>query len=371
MKKINTLLFGHVFLFFLISILTIYSASVFSSVAGSQLIFKQIIWYILGFLVALIIIRKNNNFFYKNAWLFYFIGLLLLVYVLVFAVPINNSRCWIVIPGLGSFQPSEFMKIALIFVLGKTIHDFRVANSCPTIYQEFIFILKTIFIFLVPIILTFMQPDTGAVIIYAVIYVFMMLFSGIRIRWFVFALIALLVLLGIGGYIYYFNEDLFVNLFGYSMYYRIERIFLWKKGAGLQLENALAAIGSAFLIGHGYNNTPIYFPEAINDFIFAVYASNFGFIGVFLLIGLFFSFDLLILNLLKQKTNYFNKYIVGGILGLILFQQIQNIGMTIGLFPITGITLPFISYGGSSLFSYMIIVGILSNVSFERNRLFN
>ena len=121
-------------------------------------------------------------------------------------------------------------------------------------------------------------------------------------------------------------------------------------------------------MGHGYNQTPIYFPESSTDFIFAVYASNFGYIGVMILLILIFYLDLQIILLAKKKIQDTNHFIISGILGMLLFQQIQNIGMTVGLLPITGITLPFVSYGGSSLLSYMLLVGILLNISTEKNR---
>ena len=232
------------------------------------------------------------------------------------------------------------------------------------------FVIKTLFVILIPALLTFLQPDTGAVIIYLVIYIFMMFISGIRLRWFLFAFLILGILVGIVGGIYFINETLFIKIFGTSFYYRIERLFMWRDGVGLQLENAISAIGSSGLFGHGFNNTPIYFPEAATDFIFAVYASNFGLCGVFILISLFILFDWYIISLIKKKNISKNKYILSGVVGMLLFQQIQNIGMTVGLLPITGITLPFISYGGSSLLSYMIIIGIIINISSSKAKRF-
>ena len=138
-------------------------------------------------------------------------------------------------------------------------------------------------------------------------------------------------------------------------------------GSGLQLENALVAIGSAGFFGHGYNNTPIYFPELSTDFIFAVFSSNFGLLGVIVLLGLILYLDINIIMLTRRKIQDTDKFIVAGILGMLIFQQIQNIGMTVGLLPITGITLPFVSYGGSSLLSYMLIVGILLNISLKKS----
>ena len=121
----------------------------------------------------------------------------------------------------------------------------------------------------------------------------------------------------------------------------------------------------------GINNTPIYFPEPQTDFIFAVYANNFGFIGVLVLLGLIAFFDIRLILIALRNTNLTNKYIISGIVGMLIYQQFQNIGMTFGIIPITGITLPFISYGGSSLLSYMIMMGIVFNISNETIRYTN
>ena len=118
-------------------------------------------------------------------------------------------------------------------------------------------------------------------------------------------------------------------------------------------------------MGHGFRNTPIYFPEAQTDFIFAVFASNFGLLGSLILLSLIALFDIRISLIAMRSNTNINKYIIGGILGMLIYQQLQNIGMTFGLMPITGITLPFISYGGSSLISYMIMIGIVFNISRE------
>jgi cell division protein FtsW (lipid II flippase) len=258
-----------------------------------------------------------------------------------------------------------------MLVLASMIHSFRSKYKNPGIKEEFIFILKTLVIVGIPSILTFLQPDTGCVLMYLIIYASMMFVSGLRMRWFATAIFLFTILiLGI-MWLYFFKEGLFIKIFGTSIYYRLERIFNWSTGSGLQLENALAAIGSAGLFGHGYNNTPIYFPESSTDFIFAVYASNFGLVGVFILFAIIIFLDINIFTLTRKKIEDTNKYIIAGILGMLLFQQIQNIGMTIGLFPITGITLPFISYGGSSLLSYMLLVGILLNISVKKNRTYH
>jgi rod shape determining protein RodA len=136
----------------------------------------------------------------------------------------------------------------------------------------------------------------------------------------------------------------------------------------MQLTNALTAISSAGIFGFGFNHTPIYFPEAHTDFIFSVYASNFGLIGSILLLTLLIYFDLRLVNIAVKSNININKYIMAGILGMLLYQQIQSIGMNLGLLPITGITLPFISYGGSSLIVLMFSSGILLNISKHASR---
>lgn len=365
-ERINYNVFYFIFLFFIMSFISIYSTLIYTSPSLGNLTFKQSLWFIIGIAVVFVIVKVKNRFLFNNAEIIYSVILFLLLLLLFIGTPINNSKCWFIIPGLGSIQPSEFMKIAIMLMLGKVIFNYR-RSSSHSGWEEFLLITKCLIVVILPSILTFLQPDTGAVIIYLVIFSFMMLFSGIKMRWFLFALLFLFVIVGICGGIYFFNEELFVQIFGTSMYYRIERLFMWKDGIGLQLENALASIGSSGLFGHGFNNIPIYFPESSTDFIFAAYASNFGFLGVIVSFLLFLFFDLYILSIVKMKKNSIDRYVLVGILGMIIFQQIQNIGMTVGLFPITGITLPFISYGGSSLISYMIIVGIIINSTREKN----
>ncbi|MBQ3307971.1 MAG: FtsW/RodA/SpoVE family cell cycle protein [Bacilli bacterium] len=366
--KINLRILIPIILLSIISIITINSALMYTSKSLGNLALKQTIWYGIGWLLVIILMKLKNEYLYRRTWILYIVGNLLLIGLLLFADPINSSKCWFTIPGIGSIQPSEFMKIFLMLTLATMIHNFRNDYDTPTWKQEFIFILKTLMIVAIPSILTFLQPDTGCVIIYLVIYISMMFTSGIRIQWFIIAFILLGITIGGFLYLYLYKENIFIKIFGSSIYYRLERIIKWKEGSGLQLENALTAIGSAGLFGHGYNKTPIYFPESSTDFIFAVYASNFGFIGVIILLAIILYLDVNIIVLSKKKIEDTDKFIISGIIGMLLFQQIQNIGMTIGLAPITGITLPFVSYGGSSLLSYMLIAGILLNISQKKNR---
>lgn len=366
-NKIDYSILGFVFIFFLISVVTINSALTYLPSDVGNLALKQVIWYGVGLLLVFIIFKVKNEYLYRNAWFFYILCNLLLLCLLLFAPAINNSKCWFIIPKIGSFQPSEFTKISLMLVLGTMINNFRLDYEEPSIKEEFMFLLKTFIVVLIPSILTFLEPDTGVVIIYFIIYISMLFASGIRLRWFI--ILGGIILLAIGLVLgcYFTSEKLFVSIFGNNLYYRFERVFNWKSGSGLQLENALAAIGSAGVFGHGYNKTPIYFPESGTDFIFAVFASNFGLLGCFLFLLLLLLFDGKLFFIAIKKISLTDKFVLAGIIGMLIFQQIQNIGMTIGLLPITGITLPFISYGGSSLLSYMILIGIILNIREEHS----
>ena len=358
-------------IFALISIITIYSAQTILPSYLQNLALRQIIWYVVGFGLAYFMMFIGNDFIYDHAWVLYGIGILTLVGLFFFGTDINDARCWYTIPGVGTIQPSEFMKIILIITLGTVIHDFNENFSNPSLMEEFKFLIKVGIIVLIPSILTFLQPDTGVVLIYLLITFVMLFISGIRYRWFIIAIGLLLALVGVVLGIYFINQDLFVDIFGTSFFLRVDRLLDWSNKSGYQLENGLLSIGSGGIFGTGIKNTPLYFPEAQTDFVFAVYASNFGFIGSMFLILLLLFFDIRLIQIaLKSRSNK-NKYVIAGIVGMLIYQQIQNIGMTIGLMPITGITLPFISYGGSSLLSYMIMAGIIFNISNETLRYTN
>ena len=366
--KLDKSILFFVFIFFIVSIISIYSAQMYLSPTLGNLSLKQAFWYLIGIIIIFIIIKMNNKFFYKYAWYIYLANCVLLLGLLFVAPDINGSKCWYIIKGIGSIQPSEFMKISLILMLARLLDSFNKNHKNPTLKDEFVLLLQVLIIVGIPSFLTFLEPDTGAVIIYLIITLAMLFISGIRPFWFILLGFILTIFIGSFLYIYFLEQDLFINIFSSSFFYRMDRIINWKVGSGMQLENSLAAIGSSYLLGHGFNNTPIYFPEAGTDFIFSIFSSNFGFIGSFFLIIIFLLFILRIINIGKNTVNRIDKYIIIGIVSIFLYQQIQNIGMTIGLLPITGITLPFISYGGSSLIAYMILIGLILNINNNRDK---
>jgi len=355
----------------IVSITTIYSAEQLLPMAMHDLYIKQSIWFIIGFIVAYSIMSLGNEIIYKNVWLLYGLGIAMLLLLLIFGTPINGAKCWVMLPGIGSVQPSEFMKIILIITLAHTINNFNERKKEPTVAEELKFLTHIAILVLIPTILTFLQPDTGMVIIYLIITLVMLFISGIRYGWFIFFFGSLILALTVIISLYFFQQDLFIKLFGTNLFYRLDRLLDWSSGIGMQLKNSITVIGAAGLTGYGFAKTPLYFPEPHTDFIFAVFSSNYGLIGSILLIALLLFFNYQLLNLTTKNISNINKYLIAGVFGMLVYQQIQSIAMTIGLLPITGITLPFISYGGSSLLSYMIMIGIVFNISNQSIRFTN
>lgn len=365
MKKkifIDKYLIFCVLLFFLISITSIYSFTSFLSSDSYSLIKKQIIFYLIGFVFVYFIIKIGIKKILKYSYLIYFINVLLLLLVLLFGEEINGIRAWFSIPFIGSFQPSEFMKIGIVLVVSKLVDNF--SKKKTSFFDEILLIVKIGIVILIPSILTFLEPDTGAVIIYLIIMLVILFLSDIKRIWLVLGLGIFGLIIFSVIYLYYFKEDVFINILGSNFFYRLDRLLDWANSSGMQLENSVIAIGSSNLFGNGPNNILIYFPEGHTDFIFSSFASIYGLFGILILFGTIILFDLKVLKISKNKDNIY-KYIVVCFLTIILFQQIQNISMTVGILPIMGITLPFISYGGSSLLSYMIILGIILSINNE------
>lgn len=355
-KNINLII--PIIIFFIISISSIYSSLSYLTTSMHDIFYKQIIFYVLGFIIIILLNKIGIKKLLSYAYLIYGINILLLVLVLLFGKEVNGSRAWFQIPYLGSFQPSEFMKIGLILILAKIIDDYKNNNK-----SDIKLIIKILILVAIPSILTFLEPDTGAVIIYFIIAIIMLFSSGLKNKWFILGIIFIISILAIVFYLYFYEADLFIEIIGNNFFYRLDRIFDWTTKSGMQLENSMISISSSGLFGHGFNQVPIYFPEPQTDFIFATFTSNFGLFGAIILIITIIYFDLTIINIaLKQKKDIY-KYILSGFLGVIYFGQFQNIAMTIGITPIMGITLPFISYGGSSLLSYMIILGIIFSIN--------
>ena len=314
------------------------------------LLYKQIIWILIGIVIILFITVIDNNIIYKNSHIIYIICNIFLLLLLFFAEPINGSKCWFKIPGLGNIQISEFTKISLIIFLS----DYLSKNNK--------IIFKSIIIVLIPSILTFLEPDTGAVLMYSIIVLAILFALKISYKWYLGGTLIITSCIFLILYLYCFNINLFIKILGSSFFLRIERLIDWFNKEGMQLNNSMMAISIGGLLGTGINKNLVYFPEGHTDFIFATISSHLGFLGSFILIITILLFDIRIINLAIQSKSKRDSLLLVGFISVLFYQQFQNIGMTFGILPITGITLPFISYGGSSILSYSILVGMYMNI---------
>ncbi len=374
------------------SFIAIYSAfHLITLKNGPELIQKQFLWYVIGMIALTFIMYIGNDSIYDFAKIAYWILLGCLLYLFInkeivnrffglstnlpFASRVNGATSWFNFPGIGSFQPSEFMKVVLIIITAKTIDTHNSNKVFDSFHSDIDLFIKIGKWALPPLILTLLQPDTGIVIITVISLGIMLLCAGIRKEWVIIAGGIILIFSIIFFFLYFFHFDFLSSLFGTNGAYKLNRITGWLnpeadiRNTGNQLYTALLALGSAGLIGHGLQVDMIRIPEAQTDFIFAVFGQSFGFLGTLFILLLCLILDLKLCRIAILSKNQFEKYFICGILGMLLFQQIQNIGMIVGLLPITGITLPMISYGGSSLLSYFIAFGIIMNASARARKL--
>ncbi len=376
-KRIDFITLGILVAMSVLSIVAIYSALplINSNYSALTILGKQIVWILLGYGITFFMFYLGTERFEKLIYISYYILLILLAGLVIqryFHIgalssiirEINGSFAWYYIKGIGTFQPSEFIKVVLIIVLANVIEAHHKKYPKNTFETDFYLILKILKYTLPPAFLIYYEPDSGVTLILLFSVVFMIIASGIKHQWIMIGIIAVAAIIGGVALLYLSNPDFVVNkLIGGA--YKLRRIQAWlnpedyKQGTGYQLYVSLLAIGSAGTNGYGLQNVPLTLPEAQTDFIFAVIASTFGLKGSLLTLSLCAALDIRLVYIGFRTKRNRNKYIIAGLVGLLAFQQIENMGMITGLLPITGITLPFISAGGSSMLSYMIILSFV------------
>jgi len=314
---------------------------------------KQIIWSVISLALLFIFSRIDYHKIAKisNFLILISIGLLAIVLIPGIGVEVGGSRRWINLPFFDP-QPSEFVKLAIIIYLSDILNKkYRDIYKIKTIlFPAFIFLLTATF-------LIFMEPDFSVGVTVWII-VFILMFAGevrfkhiigIGLTWVIFSV----------GYLFLEN-------------YRRERIlaFLNKggeaAGSNFQITQSLIALGSGSIFGVGLGNSLqkySYLPEANTDFIFSIIGEEFGLIGTVFVVVLFILFAFFGIRIAVKAKDYLGRMIAIGITSLVTVQAITNIAVSVGAIPVTGMTLPFVSLGGSSLMSMMIGVGILLNIS--------
>lgn len=366
MKKIlnfkNLLYLLPLVILMIFSLLNLYYAPNLSSIYNN-FFQKQILWFLIAIFLFIITFFIKPKFILKISPFIYYINLFLLLLVLFIGKEVNGSKAWFSI-SFFSFQPSEFMKLSLI------LYSTHIITAHPPLSnkEHIILLLRLIIIFLLPAILTFLEPDTGAVIIYFFITSCIILFSRIKLKYILITIGIVASILGSLTIMYYYFKDNFISLFGSSIYYRIERLIDFKNGGGMQIENALTTIATSKFISTPQNATNLYFPEAATDFIFALNINHFGILGGILILLCYLLIDFIIIYNFKKIKNLTCQILIIGFLAMFLYQQVQNIFMNLGLLPIVGIPLPFFSYGGSSLILFFISLAIIIRIIFENKK---
>ena len=353
LKKDNLFLFIPLLILTLISLLNMYNAKLISNIYVN-VFFKQIIWFIFGYLIFFIIQKLKLHNIFKYSKYLYLISLILLILVLFIGNSTNGARCWLSFKGI-SLQPSELMKLSLALFLVNISKNARL-NSLK---DEFILLIKLFMITIIPSLLVFLEPDTGAIINYLIILLVVILSLKLNKWWYITFFTILFFLLGSFFILYFFYQPILIKLIGTSFFYRMDRLINFATGNSYQLTQALITIGSSSLLGVGLNKILLYIPEAPTDFFFAFSIGNFGLFSGLLILLCFFIIDIYLLYKLSHLQN--NKIKIFGFtyVSIFIFHQVYNIAMNLGLLPIMGIPLPFLSYGGTNTIINFIFIGLI------------
>lgn len=338
-----------------VGLVVIYSLTYYNN--KIELFHSQIIYATIGFILMIFLTFLDYRNFKALAWVFYLLGLGLLIAVLFFGKSTLGATRWL---DLGPFQlqPSEFMKLFLIFILAKYFSDKFGEVKIKDLIIGFI-------IMLIPAILVLRQPDFGSFSVLAVTGLSIILFSRIKKTYLLIIGLAILLALPTS---WIFLKD-----------YQRERIYTFinptadRFGSGYNVMQSTITVGSGGLLGRGLGHGPQsqlnFLPVAHTDFIFAGLAEASGFVGSTFVIILFVILIFTIVNVAKISKDSFGMLVAVGIATMILFQVMINIGMNLGIMPVTGIPLPFISHGGSSLILNLASLGILQSVYLRHKKI--
>jgi len=367
---------------FILLLLLIVSLFAISSAQSSgqyliNFIPRQAMWYLVGAIIISFTMFFEPEQYKKMSWILYGIGIFVLIVLVLapggegqIAEKRGGAKSWFHLPGVGSIQPSEFMKTFFILTMARMISKHHETFVLKTIKTDLLLLGKIALTALIPLLFIMQQPDLGTSLVFIAITAAMVIVGGVTWKLVVPMFAGAAVLGGSLLWMAVFMQDFLSEKFGFKAY-QFGRVYSWldpysyATSEGYNLINAMTAIGSGEITGKGYREREVYVPENHTDFIFTVIGEEYGFIGASIVISLFF---LLIYHLTKitlQLKDPFSTYVCAGIIAMITFHVFQNIGMTIQLLPITGIPLPFISYGGSSLMGNMLALGLVFSMKFH------
>jgi rod shape determining protein RodA len=367
-KKVDWILVAATVLIPLLGLVVLYSAGFDPNSSGktfewwpyavkSPAFMKQLIFIIVGFVIMTVMALLPPPFYYRISLPMYLVGIVLLILVARYGTIVNGSRRWLTI-GSTKIQPAEFMKIGVVLAMARYLSQYPPPAGGYRLKN----LIIPAMIFLVPMALIIKQPDLGTSLSVGAVGGAMMLVAGVRLRTLLF-----LMVVGVASVV-----PLWYKLHPYQKN-RVLALFnpdLDPKGTGYHIIQSKIAVGSGELFGKGYlegTQTQLEFlPEHTTDFIFSVLAEEWGFVGCISVIFCYFLFLYLLLRVALKTKDFFSAFVTIGITALIFFHAFVNIGMVVGLLPVVGIPLPLFSYGGSSVISSLVGVGLVMSVSLRR-----
>jgi rod shape determining protein RodA len=337
-----------------LGMLMIYSATYQTSRA--DLWQRQAEWFILGMICYFIIIRIDYRFFTDFALIFYILSLVLLVAVLIFGRRISGARSWFAL-GYFNFQPSESAKILAIIMLAQYLGE---ENRTYLVFKDF---LMAGLIMGAPMLLIMLQPDFGTTLTLVPPLILLMFLAGMRYKLILLAILGGIASMPVGW--------LFLKQYQRNRILTFIDPTIDPLGSGYQILQSKIAVGSGGIFGKGLFSKARqayldFIPEKQTDFIFSILAEAFGLVGVLTALALYFILITRILNAARQARDRTGTFIIMGILSVFFFHVLVNVGMVVGLMPITGLPLPLMSYGGSSLFSTMVGLALVMNIYMRR-----
>ncbi|OGZ56760.1 MAG: rod shape-determining protein RodA [Candidatus Ryanbacteria bacterium RIFCSPLOWO2_02_FULL_45_11c] len=355
-KRFDWILIGSLVPLFVWSLLTLKSVG---GTAEDSFFYRQLIWIGVGFLVMFLVASVEWRFFARSGVVLALYGVLigLLLFLFIAGTRVKGALSWFSFSS-ASFQPAEIMKLVLIVLLAK-YYSYRHIDIAR-IHHIFI----TGFYTALPFTLILVQPDLGSALIIFAIWAGMTMVAGIRVRHFMMLAAAGIASVAL-AWVYVLAP------------YQQQRISTFlnpaadPQGTGYNAQQSVIAVGSGQLlgkgVGYGSQSRLQFLPESRTDFIFAAFAEEWGFLGVILLLLCFGVFLWRVLAIGESSPTNFSKLFAIGFSILVVVQGVIHVGMNMGMLPITGITFPFMSYGGSSLLALFVGIGILQNIYMHRS----
>lgn len=340
-----------------IGVINLYSATSAARAALSDIYVQQVYWLVTGGILATVIAAIDYRVYERFGYVLYTVGIVLLLLVLVLGKDIRGSSRWINI-GSFSFQPSEFMKLFLVIALAKYFHDDPRAEG-----RSLGDLVVPALLALLPVGLVMKQPDLGTALILALVFATICILGGIRWK-------SVATLAAFGAVVVPLSWNYVLKD------YQKQRIVSFLNpeanilGANWHAHHARIAIGSGQIAGQGFmrgtQNQFQFLPDQHSDFPFAVFAEDWGFLGCIVLVGLYAFLVLWAIRIGSMAKDRFGAVLAVGVGALIFWHAFFNLGMVTGILPVVGVTLPLFSYGGSSVMTILMGIGLLMNVSMRR-----